>query len=157
MEEGHRRGYRRIVGTVLSLSKILEEHPDAIGYDLLTRTGKDIKDLGGSLSWRALYSFIQKIDYKSETLKEMSDESKELSRWDSALKTNLILADIYDMLANINSNLVAIGSKSRAKKIKPYPRPFGKEKDTDTQHFGSDGLPPDELARWFEERRRKHD
>ena len=74
--------------------------------------------------------------------------------WATQAKTNAILADIFDMLANINANLVAMGTGKRARKPKRYDRPL----DTNnTKRLGGKGaLPHDELVEWIEERRRKH-
>ena len=83
----------------------------------------------------------------------MREVRPELSEWSTTLKTNEILADIFDMLAIINSNLIAVGSKKKAKKPKFYPRPGAKQNE---QHFGSGALPPDELRNWIEEKRRAH-
>ena len=77
------------------------------------------------------------------------------SAWSTQVKTNAILADIFDMLAQINANLVALGSRRPAKQPKPYPRPIKKKPDQE-RHFGSDPLPPDELRKWFEMKRKEH-
>ena len=76
----------------------------------------------------------------------------DLAEWGTASKTNAILADIYDVLAMINANLVALGSGKKAKIPKDYPRP-GVEEKKDTEHFGSEGLPLDELKAWLENKR----
>ena len=76
----------------------------------------------------------------------------DLARWSGVPKTNAILADIYDMLAMINANLCAIGSRKQAKKPPSYPRPGDKNK----QHIGGkNALPPDELRAWFEMKRKE--
>ena len=73
------------------------------------------------------------------------------------MKTNFLLADIFDMLATINSNLVASASGKPAQKPKKYPRPGRKKDKADNEtHFGSGALPPDELERWMEEKRESH-
>lgn len=81
----------------------------------------------------------------------MAELNPEIHAWASTVKTNAILADIFDMLAMINANLTAIGSRRAAKKPKPYPRP-GKD-DKDTRHFGSGALPVEDLHRWIEDKR----
>lgn len=75
--------------------------------------------------------------------------------WASTQKTNLILADIWDLLATINANIVAVGSGKPTKNPKRYPRPGAKKPD-DEQHFGSKGLPPDELRQWFDKKRAEY-
>lgn len=60
------------------------------------------------------------------------------------------------MLAMINANIVAIGSRRRSSKPKPYPRPKALNKQNEeVRHIGKDALPVDELEKWFEERRKK--
>lgn len=85
----------------------------------------------------------------------MAEVNPDLSAWASRVKTNAILADIYDQLAVINANLLAIGSRRPAKTPKPYPRP-GKKDPENTQHFGRGALPPDELRAWFEKKRAEY-
>lgn len=84
----------------------------------------------------------------------MQEIRPEYAAWGTRAKTNVILADIFDMLALINTNLVATGSHRPAKRPKPYPRPFKNDKNSETRHFGSGALPPDELRKWFEEKRK---
>ena len=76
----------------------------------------------------------------------------DLSAWGSTIKTNAILADIYDVLALINANMVAMGSGKRAKKPKPYKRPG----DNDSKKIGKNALPPDQLKEWFDKKRKAH-
>lgn len=64
----------------------------------------------------------------------------------------MILADIYDMLALINANLVAVGSHSRTKKPQTYPRP---RKDKGN-HYGSDPVSIEELRKLAAEKRKRH-
>lgn len=76
----------------------------------------------------------------------------DVATWSSTLKTNIILADIYDVLTCVNANLMAHATGKAAKNPKPYPRPR-KEDPGNERHFGSGALPPDELREWFEEKR----
>ena len=74
----------------------------------------------------------------------------DLAGWSRTLKTNAILADIYDMLAMINANLCAMGSGKRAKKPKSYSRPG----DRDKKRIGKNALPPDQLGEWMDKKRK---
>ena len=85
----------------------------------------------------------------------MRELNPEAAAWATTTKTNAILADIYDALAMINANLMAIGSGTAAKKPKLYPRPNQKDND-DIKHFGKGGLPPAKLREWIEKKRRDH-
>jgi len=117
----------------------------------LCKTGRELEDVGRSLSWRALGNFVRHLPTDSAT---MRDVRPEIAEWGTVVKTNEILADIFDVLSMINSNLVALGNRKQAKQPKLYPRPGAKPKDE--QHFGSGALPPAELRRWIEEKRRAH-
>lgn len=83
-----------------------------------------------------------------------SDIDPETAIWAKRLKTNMILADIYDMLAIINANIVGAASQQRARNPRPYPRPGNANKDT--KRIGSEGLPPDELEAWMNMKREQH-
>lgn len=88
----------------------------------------------------------------------MRELEPEYHLWDTRAKTNAILADIYDILAMINVNLVSVGSGKKAKRPKPYPRP-GVENEA-KKKFGSGALPVRELEEWINNKRRqyvKHD
>ena len=118
---------------------------------MLTKAGYELNDIGRTLSWDALDSFLKNITVESALYREQEPES---AAWVSSLKTNAILADIFDMLANINANLVAIGSHKPAKQPKAYPRPW--KQDKNEKQIGSGGLPPDQLRAWMEEKRQQH-
>jgi hypothetical protein len=118
----------------------------------LTKTGNELNDIGRSLSWDALDSFLKNIGPDSAIMRECYPE---LEFWGTTQKTNRILADIWDVLMLINANLVAIGERRPTKAFKKYPRPWDKNPD-DEQHIGSGGLPPDELQKWFDKKRAEH-
>lgn len=130
----------------------MAEHDGAIEYDLLTKTGHELQDVGRTLSWNALASFILHTGGDSALSREMNADHYV---WTTTTKTNGILADIYDMLAQINANLIALGERKQAKQVKPYPRPGAEEKRENIKHFGRGALPKDELRAWFEKKRRE--
>ena len=47
-----------IYGGIVSLAEFVAEHDEAISYDLLTKTGRELKDVGKSLTWDSLASFL---------------------------------------------------------------------------------------------------
>jgi hypothetical protein len=67
--------------------------------------------------------------------------------WEDTLKTNALLADIFDMLQAIHADICALGG--RKVHIKPYPRPG---KDKDKKRIGKGALPYDQLREWIKER-----
>lgn len=125
-----------------------EEHHKALEYDLM-QCGFELEDVGRSFSWGALHSFIQNVGLNSATGREMNPE---LYQWASTLNTNKILADIFDVLSQINANLVAIGSHKAAKKPKPYPRP-GTNNTGDK--YGSGAVPVEEMRKMFVAKRKR--
>ena len=121
-----------------------------MNYDLITQTHYQVEDVGGVLSWDALDSFIKNIGPGSALARDLGYN---LEGWDTRVKTNSILADIYDILQLINRNLVASNSKKRiTQKITPYPRPGRENKE---RRLGKGALPKNELKAWIEEKRRK--
>lgn len=140
-------------GGIISLSAYVAEHEEAIEYDLLTKTGHELRDVGRSISWNALASFLCYSGADSALGREVEEE---YALWASTTKTNGILADIYDLLNQINANLVAIGSNSKSKPVKPYPRPGMIDNREDVKHFGKGALPKDEFREWLENKRREY-
>jgi hypothetical protein len=109
-------------------------------YDLLTRTHYQLDDVGGALSWSSLYSFIRNVGSDSALVRDLGKQTG----WEVTLRTNALLADIYDLLQIINKNLC-----HSKKKIKPYPRPGDKPED---KRIGKGALPFDKLRDWIKER-----
>lgn len=138
---------KRRPGGIISLAAFIEEHSEAINYDLLTKTKYTLDDVGGSLSWGALRSFVHFLDTSSALARDL-DKS---TGWETPLTTNIILADMYDLLQVIHADLCARGGH-KARKYKPYPRPGG---DVDKKRkIGSGAMPLDQLREWL--RRDKH-
>lgn len=99
----------------------------------------------------AFSSFLKGLanDYESELWRSTHQD---LAVWSTTLRTNALLADIYDMLAQINANMVGGFSKKKASKIKPIPRPWLKDK---SKRIGGKGaLPKNKLREWINSRRR---
>lgn len=102
-----------------------------------------MEDIGCALSWGALGAFIKYLPPDSAVVRETHPEE---SSWATRVKTNSILADIYDVLSAINANLTAVGSGKSAKRVKPYPRPGHKDKNE--SHIGT-AVPVEELNKLF--------
>ena len=77
-----------------------------------------------------------------------------MAYWSSRAKTNAILADIFDMLSQINANLVAVGSHKASKKPKAYPRPGDNNKRE--KKIGKNALPVNELDSWLARKRKAY-
>lgn len=101
------------------LARIIEQHHSALEYDLMTRTGRTLAEYVemGAAGRVALVSFARHIPPDSALYREMHPRD-ELGAWSSTIKTNAILADLFDAFAMANSK--------KGRKPKPYPRPNAK-------------------------------
>ena len=139
-------------GGIASLCEFTNEHKEAIQYDLMTSAGLELDEVGGSLSMGAFSSFIKGLatDYESELWRSTHED---MAIWSTTLKTNALLADIYDLLAQLNANMVGGFGRKKAAKVKPMQRPWLKDK---TKRIGGKGaLPKDKLREWINKHRRK--
>lgn len=115
----------------------------------MTRTNYQISDIGGSLPWGSLYAFIKNLGSDSALARDLG----KTTGWESTLKTNMILADIFDLLQVIHADMVTWATQGKTKpKVKPYPRP-GRDEDK-KRNLGKGAMPLKELREWM--RRRSH-
>lgn len=152
MAEGFRGKGWRDCGGIIGLANFITEHRRAVEYDLLTLTGHELNDVGRTLSWGALLSFVSNLGADSATAREGVSFAK-YEPWTTSMKTNVILADIYDAISVLNSNFVGGASRKKAKRPRPYPRPW--QDDKNVKHYGKGALPPDQLEKWFERKLQK--
>ena len=103
--------------------------------------------MGGALPWSSLHSFIRYLGTDSALAQDLGKSTG----WETRIKTNAILADIFDLLQAIYAALALLVSGGKKKvKTKPYPRP-GKD-DEYTRKIGKGALPYNELREWIKER-----
>lgn len=142
MGRRNRKGERTDTGGIIGLAQFAQDHAEALEYDLLTRTNYTLDDVGGRLSWSALSSFVRNLGTDSALARDLGKSTD----WETLITTNSILADIYDVLQAINTNIVALGG-GKKKKIKPYPRP-GKDNDK-KRKFGTPMPTVEGLREWI--------
>ena len=138
----------RDCGGILSLRAFIDEHREAINKDLISSAGIEIDDVGGSLSWGAFSAFIKHPDPDSALYREIHPE---IGDWGTVLRTNVILADIYDCLAQINLNMIGGFNHKKGRQADKYPRPWMKKKE---KKIGKP-MKRDALHKWIEKRRRE--
>lgn len=114
----------------------------------MTRTVYTLDDVGGALSWRSLMAFIKYLGTDSALARDLGKSTG----WETPLKTNAILADLFDLLQANTAVLRHVAGDKRRRKIKPYPRP-GADKDN-KRKLGKDPVPVEELREMI--RRRGH-
>lgn len=134
---------------MIGLANFVEEHREAIERDLLCETGHELDDVGRSLSWGALASYLSTVKMGSALSNELNPE---LTEWATTGKTNAILADIYDQIAMVNASLRVLITRKRGHKPKPYKRPGDKE---EKQKIGKGALPISELKEWIRKKMEK--
>ncbi len=111
---------RRTAGGILKLRELIEEHPAELTYDLRSRFGLSLNDIGETITYlEALYLIsVLERDPSSWLQAAIHDWSQPVSReW-------MLVANLYDLFAAVNSK----------KKPKQYPRPW---QDADTTRIGS--------------------
>ena len=91
---------------------------------MLVQTGYEVDDIGHSLSWDGAAAIINHVKADSALAKELAPDAYE---WAGTTKTNMILADIFDLLNVINTHLAILVSKKKHRKPAPYPRPNAKK------------------------------
>lgn len=129
---------------MIGLARFIDEHGEAVNYDLLTRTAYQVNDVGGALSWGAFYAFIKNLGSDSALARDLGKSTG----WETVLQTNTLLADIFDLLQVIHADLIHWMSHGKKKtNFKPYPRP-GADKDK-KRRLGSGAMPFDELREWI--------
>ncbi len=147
MEGGILRTDGCVSGGIIGLTNFIVENREAVESDLIT-AGYTLDDIGHSLSWDALKSFLTYARPESALYRKINPE---MSEWSSRVKTNFILADIYDQLALTNALLRMQITHKRGKPPEPYKRPGAKK--TKTTHMGSGPLANiAEMREWIRKR-----
>lgn len=79
-----------------------------------------------------------------------------MSEWGTSIKTNFILADIFDQLSVTNAMLRVLVTHKKGRQPEPYKRPGAKK--TKTQHMGSAPLANiTEMREWIKQRQVRED
>lgn len=125
-----------IRGGILSLVQIIKEHDRALEYDLMTRTGRTLSEYMdmGAAGIVALLSFINFLPPES-ALTSVTEPGDEFGEWNTIQKTNVILADLFDVFVKANTK--------KGRKAKEYPRPKKR------RHIGSGAIPISEFWDWW--------
>ena len=127
---------RRFRGGILSLVQTINDYDRALEYDLMTRTGRTLSEYinMGAAGMVALLSFINYLPMDSQ-LRQAMDPQDEVGEWSTVKKTNIILADIFDVFVSANTK--------KGHKAKQYPRPKQKNR------IGSGAIPSSEVWDWW--------
>ena len=88
----------------------------------------------GAAGMVALVSFLENLPVDSALTRSM-DPKDEYGQWHQRVKTNAILADIYDVLVAVNTK--------KGRTPKPYPRP------QEHRSIGRGAIPISEFWDWW--------
>ena len=127
---------RRFRGGILSLVQTIDEYDRPLEYDLMTRTGRTLSEYidMGAAGMVALLSFINYLP-PDAAVRVAMDPKSEFAEWHTQFKTNMILADIFDVFVAANTK--------RGKKPKEYPRP------KKNKRIGKGAIPISEFWDWW--------
>jgi len=124
-------------GGILGLVRIIEKHGRALEYDLMTRTGRTLNEYMnmGAAGKVALISFIEYLPPDAMLNREL-DPKNETAEWLTTMKTNAILADLFDLYVAAHTKEGTVPAT--------YPRP--KEEQT----IGRGAIPVADFWDWWD-------
>lgn len=132
---------RRLVGGrggIYGLLELLDEHQEAIEYELLV-IGRHLDELGTrALTWRDLYVLVRRWQMTPGNAFASSVHGHEVPSW-----SEQVLAVIVDILNGI-AFILKRGKGSRPKRLQRW---WEKRK---TQKFGRDAIPIAQFDAWWE-------
>lgn len=104
----------------------------------MTRTGRTLDEYVGmgAAGLVALVSFVGHLPPDSALRRDI-DPRDELPDWCTSMKTNAILADLYDAYCATHAK--------KGRRVKPYPRPGDKK----GQAIGSGAIPIRDFDAWW--------
>lgn len=125
-----------------SLRAHVAEHVGAIEADLL-EIGVDLNDLGAPcLTYGRLGRLLANLGPRSRYGRSLL--GPEMTTWGPQER---ILADLYDVVALLNRNVVQRGNPNNVPRPDPYPRPWPTEADRNKTVIGSGvSMTPEELS-----------
>lgn len=124
-------------GGIQGLVELLDEHGEAVEYDLIA-LGLRLRDLGTErLTWRDLFVIVRQSPRTTALNRERLGEAADWSL------TEHLLAGVFDLLAG--ANWQRSGDK-HAPRPKPIARPGSKSEGTS---LGSGAIPASEFDAWW--------
>ncbi|WAC65185.1 hypothetical protein OVA14_07230 [Agrococcus sp. SL85] len=136
-------GLAPLGGGILGLLDFVEQHEEAVEYDLLTR-GFRLREFGNERhDWRDLWVLVRRLQVEPGTALRHAVHGE---LWPV---TDQLLANIVDALNHANWQRVG---KKNAPKPKRTPRPWEKTK---AQRIGADPIPISQFDDWWESKSKR--
>ena len=118
---------------------MLVEHAEALDYDLMTRVGVRLRDVPRTIGWDGVLVVTRHLPSDSALVRSMHPE------YDGWSREQMMLADIYDAIREVQWQVAAVLAKSRPRDPQPYPRPWDKR----SMQYGSGAIPVSEFWDWY--------
>ncbi len=152
MAEGRLRGSD--LGGIVSLAIVMDDHASALDFDLMTMTGRCMREWTdiGAAGMVALVHFVRHLDARSALIAETREHGEELREWSCGLRTNSLLADLYDEIAHLLVSFARVHSKHKVHDPKKYPRPWLDDDSDERRKFGKDPIKIADFADWWTDR-----
>lgn len=115
---------------------------------MMTRLGLTLGDVPERLSWDALHSFVGHLGEGSALHASMHPDE---AQWCSGLKTNILLADIYDAISAMRyQHACSCTPRGRRRPAPPEPYPrFWSKKPRGEKRYGSKPIPIARFDEWW--------
>ena len=109
--------------------------------------GRELSDLGRSMTWNALRSFVEHLPKASALSRDLNPDSAE---WFGTEKVQTMLADLIDAVNALRYEEGCAHTpkgKKRPRKPEPYPRPWARKRG---RVIGHDPIPIKDFDEWWE-------
>lgn len=136
-------------GGIIALADIIDEHGDALEYDLLTILGVRLRDVPKTIGWHSVYVFVNHLPESSALFRS---KYPEYAAFASPVQQSGLMAEIVEAVLWLKYDFdVAHSEKgARIQKPKPYPTPWAKEReDDDRTTIGKGAIPKSEFLDWY--------
>jgi len=119
----------------------------------MTMTGRTLDEYmdEGAAGIVALSHFAANLPLDSAVIAAESEYPME-QVWMTRQKTNLILADIYDLVSGFMWTWASAKSKKKRKRPEPYPRPWTKK---EKKRIGKGAIKAGRFADWWNSKKKR--
>lgn len=129
---------------MIGLAVLIRQHGEALDYDLMTRLGGRVSQVGKTIPWDALSVFVRWLPPDAALYRSMHPKE-----WQFRQQQPYLMADLYDLVSILRAEYEAAHTKGgKVTPPPPYPRP-GVE-DPNRKKIGSDPIPVSKFEEWWD-------